>query len=654
MIISEGTEQAYNRIVEAAERLSPLFLGEERKNVQGAVESLKRKILPLIRKECPLLVAVAGGGSVGKSTLFNYLAGGAFSGVKSRAGYTRRTLAAINPAVAANEDRMAVLFELFRKNAKPTMWESPDQVLQPGDPLYVTSDRISERYVVLDTPDFDTGTREEFANRESAEEILAASDVLVYLFTNQTYNNKANSDFVRNAVAGVGRRKVVLVYRCSVAFAEEEVEDHMGVVLRNLFPDSADPRSEALGLYRMDESDGVVRGEAPPNIRAVAGGQGFKQLLEGLDVAEVRKDTLRTLRHDVMEVMRGAVEKASVRRDEIVVYRDAVRTLASISVRNSLNQFPQAELMQEFVKYWRAAQPTWVRMVHWGGRTLSSGVKKIRDKLLSRSGKPDTPTPKSYAETFRGDFVDCMDKLRSRLQQPRLDFEVSLSRENTRDFANAIRRLHGIDCDRYGFCERGKCMAECSIARPTALKDAIEAKLGEIRVSSEDEWVMQAVEAASCNNLLVKDMQELVAQARRRMTAGDKIKEGAFAVVSALPAIGTVTWIAMTADPVVGTGVMASLNALFGIGDACVGLVLAPATSLGIDAANRRYIKQVLEDLYKTWFVAKCGPIHALVDEHLTSCCTRLCDGVLGETEAPLDRLRDAVETACAGEEEMS
>ena len=114
--IEADAEQAFHRIAEAAEKLLPLLSEDERRQVQESIGLLRRKVIPLLNHECPLLVAVTGGGSVGKSTFFNMLAGGKFSGVKSKAGYTRRTLAAIHPSVAGSEDRMALLFELFRKN----------------------------------------------------------------------------------------------------------------------------------------------------------------------------------------------------------------------------------------------------------------------------------------------------------------------------------------------------------------------------------------------------------------------------------------------------------------------------------------------------------------------------------------------------------
>ena len=85
-VVTVEVEQAFHRIVEASEKLYPLFLDDERREFSNAVDLLKHKVIPLLRHECPLLVAVTGGGSVGKSTLFNMLAGGKYSGVKSKAG----------------------------------------------------------------------------------------------------------------------------------------------------------------------------------------------------------------------------------------------------------------------------------------------------------------------------------------------------------------------------------------------------------------------------------------------------------------------------------------------------------------------------------------------------------------------------------------
>ena len=643
-VSAADAEQAFTRIVEAAERLLPLLADDERAKLLSAVGLLRRKVIPLLRHECPLLVAVTGGGSVGKSTLFNMLAGGRFSGVKSRAGYTRRTLAAIHPSVAENAERMELLFELFRKNAVPVPLKSPDEVLEPGDPLYVASEKISRRIAVLDTPDFDTGSRDEFANRDAAREILEASDVLVYLFTNQTYNNKANTDFVRDAISGIGRRKVALVYRCSAAYSDEEVGEHVDEVLRNLFPNSPNPRSEALGLYRVDESDEVVKGVADPVVRPLSGGTDLADLLEGLDIAEVRRGNLRSQCEDIVGVMDDALEKAETSRRELVAYRDSVRALASHAVLDGLKNFPQGLLMEQFVKCWREAQPGWVRIAHWSGRMLSSGVSLLRKKFRAESGSAAQTASEEYEKTFRDDFRDCVGKLRAKLNQPTLSVDVSSTAEEAAALRDAVKVLRQLDGDRYGFSEHGKGNVQYTVSRPRVLAGSLEARLHSTADVGDGEWIEQAVSIACLDKDvdIERDIRDLVDETRRDMGFWEKSKEGFWAAAAALPAIGAVTWIVCTADTVVGTGVAAHLSALFGLGD--VYAVLAIPASLGLDKANKSFLERSLKGLYETWFEKKRGPVARLIDDNVTSCCTRLCDELLEATEAPLARLRDAVD----------
>ena len=62
---------------------------------------IRRKLLPRLAPDFPLTVTICGGGSSGKSSLFNALIGEAISPVGGRAGLNRRVLAALNPQRAA-------------------------------------------------------------------------------------------------------------------------------------------------------------------------------------------------------------------------------------------------------------------------------------------------------------------------------------------------------------------------------------------------------------------------------------------------------------------------------------------------------------------------------------------------------------------------
>ena len=644
---TNDAEQAFTRIVEAAEKLLPLLIEEDKTKVRTAIDLSRRKVIPLLRHECPLLVAVTGGGSVGKSTLFNMLAGGRFSGVKSKAGYTRRTLAAIHPSVVSNTERMELLFDLFKKNAVPVSLKSPDEVLEPGDPLYVESEKLSERVAVLDTPDFDTGDKDGYANRDAAQEILAASDVLIYMFTNQTYNVKANTDFVREAISGIGRRKVVLVYRCSAAYPDEEVGEHMDEVLRNLFPASADPRSEALGLYRIDESDAVVKGDSNPTVRPFRGGPDILDLIMGLDIAEVRRENLHSQCDGIIGVMTEALEKVETSRRELVAYRDSVRVLASYAVLGGFKHFPKELLMEQFVRCWREAQPKWVKIPNWCGRKMSDLFGWIREKVGAGSDRGRQPSADEYAKKCRDDFKDCIGKLRAKLEQPTLSVEVSSATEETamlRDAVIGLRRLDGV---RYGYSETDKDKVQCTVSRPAVLLKDIEGVLQTATNASNDNWIDQAVSIACRihDEEFESEVKNLVYVARRNMGFWEKSKEGMWAAVAVLPPVLAVTWVVCTRDPVVGPGLVAHLSAMFGLGDVCA--VIPIPASMGLDKANKDFLKKSLSGLYETWFEKKRGPIAKLIDDNLTSGCTRLCDNLLKTTEAPIARLREAVDMVC-------
>ena len=71
----------------------------------GWLRTLSQNVLPAIDFDLPvLLVAICGGGSTGKSTLFNMLAGEPLSRVGFRAGLTKRVLLAGHPSVLSGPD----------------------------------------------------------------------------------------------------------------------------------------------------------------------------------------------------------------------------------------------------------------------------------------------------------------------------------------------------------------------------------------------------------------------------------------------------------------------------------------------------------------------------------------------------------------------
>ena len=229
-----------------------------------------------------------------------------------------------------------------------------------------------------------------------------------------------------------------------------------------------------------------------------------------------------------------------------------------------------------------------------------------------------------------------------------MSVEVSSVSEETKALCDSLRNLAERDLKDYGFSSYGKEKAVCSVPKPSLLKDALEKTARTAAESDRTEWIDRAAEVVCRQDDLGSDISGLVDAARRGMSIWEKSKEGLWSVALALPPVAAVSWVLFTGDPAVGTGVIAHLGALFGLGD--LWATLAIPASLGLDAANRRFLETELKGLYEKWFDRKREPIRRLIEENITGRCIRDCVERLEATEAPLSRLREAVDAICNGE----
>ena len=117
----------------------------------------------------------------------------------------------------------------------------------------------------MDTPDFDTGARGQYTNRELALQSLETADIFIYIFTNSNYNNRDNTDFIAKALTGIGLRKCYLVYRVYPSFTDQEVMEHASTVAGNLYGENAN--DHILGIFRADEDNAVAAGEQLMSLR---------------------------------------------------------------------------------------------------------------------------------------------------------------------------------------------------------------------------------------------------------------------------------------------------------------------------------------------------------------------------------------------------
>lgn len=167
-------------------------------------DSLLSKLRVQSSEDTPLIVAIAGGTNIGKSTIFNHLAQDNASGITPQASGTKYPVCLV-PDAWADEEKLQKLFDGF--DVQP--WSDQNAPLEDHekDVLYWRrGDRVPPQLILLDTPDVDSTNQ---ANWRRAEKIRQIADVLIAVLTKQKYNDKVCVDFFRQA-AQSGKEFILL------------------------------------------------------------------------------------------------------------------------------------------------------------------------------------------------------------------------------------------------------------------------------------------------------------------------------------------------------------------------------------------------------------------------------------------------------------
>ncbi len=625
----EYTEQLRQSLIRLSAGLSDIsesLPDQEHEKCDSIVSQLNRSVIPQLEADWPLLIAVTGGGSTGKSTLFNALAGQKVSAANPRAGFTRRMVAAIHPKVVADERKMASLFERFRANARPQKLKAADEALQPGDPVYVECPDVPEHLVLIDTPDFDVGTREGFTNRASAKEILDVADAILYIATNATYNNKANTDFVRDILSEVGLRKVALLYRFSPVFDDDIVREHMGVLLSNLYPDERTAKESCIGIWRIDESNDVAAGVREPEIRPLAGGIPLAGALASLDPTKTRADVMRTTIEDALGCAEGWVGESRTEALKFEAYRDALRFQTSAVCRECLAQPPQRDILRLFAEEWERAQPWAVRNGHWLSR---SSVKALRSVAKVFKKKEQTQEKElDFRTEFRKTFLKNAEILQNSREAPCCRIKFPRSDRDMQPLVGVLRELARKTPDKYSIVEDVRESGEKKTREEVYSAMVFRPQLP-IRANPEgispgealSRMVDKAADVMGETESVRPEIRKLVQSIREGMSFWNSAKEWLFASLDTAVVIGSFTYVAATGDAFTG----GTLLSLFGLND----LVAVPALGAFLAAhgnIDKKAAERQIAALFTTWAQGKAGGIRAILENGITGADIAACD----------------------------
>ena len=643
---NEQLQQSLIRISAGLSALSGALHEPDRRKCGEMVSLLDRKIIPQLAADCPLLVAVTGGGSTGKSTIFNLLAGEKASAADPKAGFTRRMVAAIHPNVAADARKMELLFEHFRANAHPRRLENADEPLSPGDPVYVECPDIPEHLVFIDTPDFDTGTREGFTNRDAAKEILDVADVILYVATNATYNNKSSTDFVRSVLSEVGVRKVALLYRFSPVYPDDMVREHMAVLLSNLYPDKSSARDASIGVWRIDESNEVAAGIRNPQIRPLSDGIPLANVLAALDPTKTRMNVLQSAIIDTLRHAGKWIEDLDTTARRFEVYGDVLSFLTNDACKNCIKLVPEQDILKLFAEEWERAQPWFVRHGRWLTKSTTKVAKQARN-FFSKKAKEDTsPT---FGETFRKTFLEKARDLQKNLTLPKVRFDfpkTGRDPKTDRDVHKLAKLLHILAENNPGDYsiedmnpnkETGSFSA--MISRPE-----IPPHDGSNAVSAGDALSSMADRAASVmgeTESIRPEIRKFVADIRRKMTVWQSAKDGVSASLETLCVLGAGFYVVSTGDVATGGTVLS----LFGLNDLLVVPALAAfiATKTGIE---KKTLEKRMSELFTEWATEKVPKILSILEKGITGEDIAFCDESSKRLSSGLENLKTALAEA--------
>ncbi len=315
-------------------------------------------------------------------------------------------LVAGHPDVLARKDFISALFDPFGKVPQPL--DDPAELLEPGPPLYTTHPDVPRDQILMDTPDFDTGTEDRYTNRDIAREVLEACNVLIYIVTNTTYNNLENTRFMRQVLTETGMRRCILVYSCSRTLTDSQVMDHLSTTAANLYGATRD--DYLIGTYRTDTSDAVAAGNEFMNLRPIRPRDpAIMDLLAQLDPRGIREQQIQTMLTALVKHVRQVVATAKTVRDEIDLYGGVLQLALAHAVQQSLVSFPLKKIMLRMNDIWLETSPSHLKFFRGVGSVIGKPARMIFSMVrMAKGGDSDAIERKAGA-------VDTLELIESNL-----------------------------------------------------------------------------------------------------------------------------------------------------------------------------------------------------------------------------------------------
>lgn len=358
-------------------------------------ELLRRKLVPQLRDGSYLVAAVVGGTNIGKSVVFNHLAGTQASSSSPLASGTKHPVCLV-PESFQQRRALADVFPGFELAAwvdGAALKASEKHML-----FWQHSDQVPENLLLLDTPDIDSDAP---VNWQRADSIRQCADVLIAVLTQQKYNDAAVKKFFRTA-AGEDKAVIIVFNQCLLP----DDEQYWPVWLKT-FCDETGVEPEFVYVVPNDRQ-AAEELRLPFFERAWPPGQSvedsshdarnLREDLSRLHFAEVKLKSIRGSLNRVLDDTTGA--PAYLR--EVIASSGRFQSAVEILSQNrlaSLDDWPSVPnrvLVQEIRSWWQTRREGWSRTVHSFYNSLGTGLLWPMRYVSDRMSGPSEPPMEEY------------------------------------------------------------------------------------------------------------------------------------------------------------------------------------------------------------------------------------------------------------------
>ena len=620
------------------------------KDIAAWTQIVDSKLLTRLSPDFPIMATICGGGSSGKSSLFNSMVGEHLSPVGGSAGLNRRVLASVHRKIFNQSNILSALFEPF--GCLPDPLKDTKELTVSGHPLYVLSDAIPKNLVLMDTPDFDTGAKGTYINRDITLKALESSDILIYVFTNSNYNNRENTDFISEMLTGIGMRKCFLVYRVYPSFETEEVCEHAMTVARNLYGNDAE--RYLLGIYRADEDNAVAAGKGFMALHPVRKTDpSFITALQSMDSRELRLELLSSILKDVLIMAGDFLEHARTSRDELRLYLDALQTAQSHCVHEALKHFPMDRVVKRFVEIWTLTDPPYVKAMRKTGKVVELPLKllldtpkKVKDIF---SGSKNIRSQQDVTDRVDEDLVTAVNNMHYKTVNPEISVYANPKDPVTRQMREAIERiradkgLNGNHNPRIEATEKQMSFTFFVSAHPVVFQEQEKLRNRDWK-SVLDSILSRRDVIVDLSKGIDQELNNLAKNFRSKMGIWTKIRQTFSAFLNVVPATVAVTYILSTGDPLGAVGIKVKLTGLFGLHD-LYALVAIPATT-GLKRADQKQLDDMLGPIVQAWLNNKLKEVKDLFEQEITGGIIRAAKDAVDEADTLINQIEANIE-AC-------